>query len=437
MSALRTISLYTGAGGLDLGFEAAGFKNTVAVEMHPAAICTLNHDDNRHRWGEILEGDIHSYLDEERKGGGQSAKRILDAAGLKVGEADVLIGGPPCQPFSKSGYWSSGDSKRLNDPRARTLDAYITVLETALPKVFLLENVPGMAFTDKSEGLDFLRDRISQIRKARYTFHAAQLNAAEYGVPQARSRVFIIGTREDISADFTFPEPTHVLPDAVNMSAKAWSSATFPDSNLIPALSSWDAIQHLDAVGNFDSSLALKGKWRSVLPTIPEGFNYLWHTPRGGGIPIWGWRTRYWSMLLKTAKDRPAWTLTAQPGPAIGPFHWDNRRFTTDELKALQTFPRDYKVTGSTLEAHFQIGNSVPSAIAEILARQIRIQLLGNPRFSPVAKLLPKRCTCPPPVSNHKDPRTLPLEIRQLADSQKPEHPGTGLGPGAQARVRQ
>lgn len=436
MSTLRTISLFTGAGGLDLGFEAAGFRNSVAVEMHPAAVRTLTAENNRHRWGNILDGDVHSFIDQDPKSGSKSAKRILDAAGLKEGEADVLVGGPPCQPFSKSGYWASGDSKRLNDPRARTLDAYITVLETALPKVFLLENVPGMAFSDKAEGLEFLRKRIGQITSARYTFFAAQLNAAEYGVPQTRSRVFIVGAREDVSADFKFPSPTHVLPLPVNMSAKVWRRAVFPqDSTLAHAISSWDAIRDLPKVDKSEPSLAVKGKWSAVLPTIPEGFNYLWHTPRSGGLSIWGWRTRYWSMLLKAAKDRPVWTLTAQPGPAIGPFHWDNRRFSTEELKALQTFPSDYVITGTTRDAHFQIGNSVPSALAEILARQIRIQLLGDSQLSPTATLLPKASGLQPPRSEHKSARCLPASIRELADDKKAEHPGTGKGPGARARL--
>src|SRR5688572_22760443 len=101
------ISLYTGVGGLDFGFEAAGFETRVAVEMDPAAcrVMALNR-----RWS-VIERDIHEV----------SSLDILKMAGLKKGEADVLIAGPPCQPFSKSGYWASGDARRLDDPRADTL----------------------------------------------------------------------------------------------------------------------------------------------------------------------------------------------------------------------------------------------------------------------------------------------------------------------------
>jgi DNA (cytosine-5)-methyltransferase 1 len=442
MAKPKTISLFTGAGGLDLGFAAAGFDNAVAVEMHPAAVRTLTDPRNRHRWGAILPSDIHSLIDTDPKSGKKSARRILEPAGLREGDADVLIGGPPCQPFSKSGYWATGDSKRLNDPRAQTLDAYFTVLQEALPKVFLLENVPGLAFNDKDEGLSFIRSRIASIQGADYSFSAAQLNAAEFGVPQARSRVFIIGCRNDVCSPggtrgltFKFPAPTHTLPIPVDMSSKTWFPAAYPAELDVlsrpPAMTAWDAIGHLQEEGDADKHLELRGKWASVLPTIPEGFNYLWHTPRGGGIPIWGWRTRYWSMLLKTAKDRPSWTITAQPGPAIGPFHWNNRRFSTSELKAIQTFPHDYTITGSVLEAHFQAGNAVPSALAELLARQIQRQFLGAPKTVPTPTLIPNRKPIPPPPSEYAPASTLPSHIQKLASSHKKKHPGTGRGPGA------
>lgn len=121
---MSAISLYTGIGGLDFGFEAAGFETRVAVEYDPIACSTVRR--NRPEWA-VLEGDIHGFSSEE----------ILRQANFKVGEADVLIGGPPCQPFSKSGYWASGDARRLDDPRADTLMAYLRVLRDTQPRAFL------------------------------------------------------------------------------------------------------------------------------------------------------------------------------------------------------------------------------------------------------------------------------------------------------------
>src|SRR5262249_639229 len=136
---LKAVSLFTGAGGLDFGFEATGFQTRVAVELDPVCCRTIRL--NR-RWP-VLEGDLHAISTEE----------ILRTAGLRRGEIDVLIGGPPCQPFSKSGYWARGDALRLADPRASTLTAFLRVVREALPRAFVIENAPGLAYKGKDEGL--------------------------------------------------------------------------------------------------------------------------------------------------------------------------------------------------------------------------------------------------------------------------------------------
>src|SRR5205807_9875965 len=109
------LSLFSGAGGLDYGLEAAGFETRACVEFDHDCCETLR--SNGRGWS-VIERDIHKV----------STGEILEQARLKVGEADLLVGGPPCQPFSKAGYWARGDSRRLDDPRASTLDAYLRVL---------------------------------------------------------------------------------------------------------------------------------------------------------------------------------------------------------------------------------------------------------------------------------------------------------------------
>lgn len=417
---MKLISLYTGAGGLDLGLEAAGFDTRVAVEMDDDAVRTLRHNRD---WA-VIHSDIHSDA--------ASSEEILSTAGLVPGEADLLAGGPPCQPFSKSGYWHSGDAKRLNDPRARTLDAYLRVLRDTLPKTFLLENVPGMAFNAKSEGLNFLKTEINKINaecSTNYRPFAAQLNAAEYGIPQTRERVLVIGHRD--GCDFVFPDTTHVLPPRVDMSSGDVAVEYSVPDGMQPARTAWDAIGHLQ--DDDDPELAPRGKWAGLLSSIPEGHNYLFHTDRGAGLALFGWRRRYWSMLLKLAKNRPSWTLTAQPGPAIGPFHWKSRRLSARELCGLQTFPSDFEVLGGVRAAHKQVGNAVPSALAEILGLAIRQQLLGDETADPKASsLLPaRRDDLPPPETPQ------PVTERRYLDlvGDHDEHPGTGLGPGAQRRA--
>jgi DNA (cytosine-5)-methyltransferase 1 len=179
-----------------------------------------------------------------------------------------------------------------------------------------------------------------------------------------------------------------------------------------------------------DPSLVARGKWAGLLPSIPEGENYLWHTSRGGGEPLFGWRRRYWSFLLKLAKAQPSWTLQAQPGPATGPFHWTNRRLSMRELARLQTFPDSFVIKGSASEAQRQLGNAVPSLLAEVLARAIASQLLGGPcRHDDLRLALPP--APPPPAAEvvTKVPAAY-LSLRGDHDA----HPGTGRGYRAVAR---
>lgn len=407
------ISLYTGAGGLDLGFEAAGFKTKVAVEFDADAVKTLRHNRD---WA-VIDDDIHS----ERA----SSANLLKAGKLKEGEASVLIGGPPCQPFSKSGYWANGDALRLADPRASTLGAYLRVLRDTLPQAFLIENVPGIAYSAKDEGIRFIEREIRKINRemgTKYSFKSSLLRAVEFGVPQDRQRVFIIGDRD--GREFTFPSPTHRAPGT------SVEGSMFEGEPLKLASTAWDAIGDLQ--DDDDPSLALTGKWANLLPTIPEGKNYLHHTDRGEGLPLFGWRRRYWNFLLKLAKSQPSWTIAAQPGPAVGPFHWKNRRLSAREMCRIQTFPDGYEILGPLRAAQKQVGNAVPSALAEVLALEMRRQFLGDAEADSLQPtLVPKKRARVPAAEK---PRAVPREFRNLAGEHE-AHPGTGKGYGAQRRA--
>lgn len=405
MKKLTAISLFTGAGGLDYGFEAAGFRTAVAVELD--ATCALTNGANR-RWPWIGD-DINKV----------SSSDVLARAGLPSDEPDVLIGGPPCQPFSKSGYWAAGDSRRLLDPRASTLGAYLRVLRETRPRAFLLENVEGLGFRGKDEGLRLISSTIEDINRAcgtSYQLNVAVLNAAEFGVPQLRRRLFVVGSRN--GTRFEFPSSTHVDNEMCTV-----------DDPRPRFVTTWDALHDLPL--NVDEQLAVRGKWGDLLPSIPEGQNYLWHTARGGGQPLFGWRRRFWSFLLKIAKDRPAWTIQAQPGPATGPFHWSNRRLSMREMARLQTFPDDVSIIGNITTAHKQIGNAVPSLLAEVLARSIAVQLLGGRPTRKPPKLAVKLATSPPPVPEKI--RAVPRKYLALRGEHE-AHPGTGQGRRASAR---
>lgn len=397
---MRTvISLYTGVGGLDFGFEAAGYETRVAVEMDAVACRTIN----LNRSWPVIPRNINEI----------TSKEILQKARLRVGSADVLIGGPPCQPFSKSGYWVNGDSRRLDDPRADTLEAYLRVLRDTQPKAFLLENVHGLAFKSKDEGLQHLLSGIERINRetgTKYKVAWKVLNASQYGVPQVRERVFLIGSRN--GKEFTFPKPKFGKPEELAVNAE-----------LLPLRSAWDAIGDLP-VHPKEPGLVVGGKWGDLLPTIPEGQNYLWHTNRGGGASLFGWRTRYWSFLLKLAKQQPSWTIQAQPGSAIGPFHWTSRRLSTKELCRLQTFPDGLQFNCGRTDIQRLLGNAVPSLLAEVLAREISVQLFHGKAPTEPPKLLPP---LRPLTLKAEHPEPLPPKYTQMV-GQHADHPGEGRG---------
>ena len=403
---LHTISLFTGAGGLDIGLEKAGFSARLCVEVDEVARATLK--NNRPKWKLAEPGDVHDL----------SPQVALEQAGLNPGELALLAGGPPCQPFSKSSYWVTGDSGRMKDPRSGTLKAYLELVEYALPATILLENVKGLTYSGKDEGLQLLTKGLRDINNrtgTNYVPHILHINAAQFGVPQFRERVFLIAHCEGKA--FRAPAPTH------------GQNSDEDSEKLQPYRTAWDAIGDLEE--SYHEDLKVTGKWADLLPSIIEGNNYQWHTPEGGGMPLFGRRTRFWSFLLKLAKNQPSWTIQAQPGSATGPFHWKNRKLSIREICRLQTFPDDYQIMGSYREGHRQIGNAVPCAIGELLGLEIRRQFFGQrPRRS--LRLIPEiRGGCPPP----EIPTAVPEKYKWLR-GEHAQHPGVGLGPGARKRVK-
>ncbi|TMC49566.1 MAG: DNA cytosine methyltransferase [Chloroflexi bacterium] len=409
---MKVLSLFTGAGGLDLGLERAGFEIVGCVEANRDCQETLRR--NRPEWKLLEPGDIHAH----RPGD------ILAAFGLKKRGPTLLAGGPPCQPFSKSGQWKYGRARRMSDPRAATLRAYLDVLEAALPEAMLLENVRGIAatrqrVTHKYEALDVLRASLRRINRRHGTAYepfALVIDAAAYGVPQRRERVFVYAARD--ASVMNAPLATH--------------GEAASQGGLFRFANTWDALAEYDDP-EFDPSLLPGGVWGDLLPSIPEGANYSHHTPRGGGEPLFGWRTKYWSFLLKLARNRPSWTIQAQAGPATGPFHWRSRRLMTRELAALQCFPDDWEIHGSTTSARRQLGNAVPPPIGELLGLEILRQLLGETPPHPVSSLTPTLrddCTDPEHVAE------VPAKYLYLRGDH-PCHPGPGLGPGALKRLEE
>lgn len=387
-AALTCVSLFSGAGGLDAGLSAAGFDVLASVEADGDCCATLKANGAQR----VIESPVELV----------EPGQLLTELGLEPGKLDLLAGGPPCQPFSKSAFWASKAAQGLLDGRARTLDRYFDFAQAFQPRTMLIENVEGFV---SGGGLAYVEMRLKEFSEdgLQYSLRWRVVDAACYGVAQHRRRFIGVMCRDN--ARFAFPKPTH-------------------GRRHRPYLSAWDACRAADRFPSAPrEETAIKGRWADLVPSIPEGRNYLWHTDRGGGEPLFGWRTRYWSFLLKLEKQRPAPTIVANPSQNSGPFHWDNRLLTTAELAAIQGFGPNYSFVGDRPSRQRQIGNAVPPPLAELLGRAIARQLgAAVPRCR---KLVTKRAGVPPPP---KQPGTVPEHYRPLRGKHR-AHPGTGKGP--------
>ncbi len=341
------ISLFSGAGGLDLGVEAAGYRVAAAVEPDPDAADTMEKNFS-HLVSPVIREDIMEV----------PTRRILRDAGLRGRERpDLLVGGPPCTPFSKSGFWLEWKRAGL-DPDASLLQAYTRVLAEARPRAFILENVYALTYNNKASRPAFER-LLREIDEAGYAFNWAVLNAADYGVPQLRPRLFVVGAPKRTRTP-TLPAPTH---------GGRWERRSIGAGGR-PHVTTGKALAGLKTLPEPEE--VVRGQYGKLLADIPPGGNYLHYTAeRGHPSPLFEWRSRYWSFLLKLDPERPSPTIQAQPGPNVGPFHWTNRRLRVPELKRLFTFPDDFEFVGRRTSVQAQIGNSVPPQLSESVARAV------------------------------------------------------------------
>ena len=327
------VSLCSGILGLELGLWRAGFAIKFAIDT----------DESTKKTVALNFPELDYVIKDVAK---VSASFVLNRIGSKKGEIDLLAGGLPCQAFSKSGL-----RKGLKDGRGRLFKHYIRLLAGLEPKAFIVENVRGITSTRR--GKDF-KEILKRFHETGYTIYWKVLNAANYGVPQLRQRLFLVGFRERIK--FSFPENTHGEADKGRGRRK-------------PVITVKDAIGDLRDVKDYPS---YRGKYAHLLKEIPEGLNYSYYTKeRGHPNPIFEWRSKFWYFLLKIDRNRPALTIQACPGNNTGPFHWKSRKLGICELKRLQTIPDWFEMEGSHMTKHRHIGNAVPPLLAYKIGIQI------------------------------------------------------------------
>jgi DNA (cytosine-5)-methyltransferase 1 len=335
-------------GGLDLGAHLAGFTVSAAVDADASALCVLERA--------LGAKTVVGYTQDLDPG------EVIDDAGMRRNGAAVLIGGPPCTAFSHAGFWL--ERKRDgSDAQAARIEDYWRYVTALRPAAFVMENVPGLAFENHEA---VLKHFVNRARRNGYSVSTGILDASQFGVPQARRRLFVVGMRGHKS--FAFPTPTFV--DGQRGAKWAFDGLT-------------------NTVNPPESDEKLTGRYSTLLPLVPAGDNYLFFTKeRGYEKPKFGWRKRYWSFLLKLHPQRPSPTIAATRVSNNGPFHWRNRRLRVRELARLQTFPDKYPLADVDL-ARRHLGNAVPPLLAAQLLWAVRVAL-GDVREDDVPAHLSK-----------------------------------------------
>ena len=352
MAKYNVIDLFAGVGGLSYGFaKNSNFQIIFANEYEKdiAKAYTLNHPGVN-----MINEDIRNLTKE----------RILEATGGKT--IDVLVGGPPCQSYSTLG-------KRQMDDRAWLFEEYCRILSFVKPKLFLFENVSGLLSMQGGKLIDMIKERF---HKLGYEVQIKLLNAVDYGVPQYRERVILVGMRGKNS--FEYPAPTHgegkgllpyvTLEDALSdlPSIKCGQSASKYKTKPKNAYQEWlrkssTTLEEFEAPRNGD-------RIRAIMEALPDGGSKedLPEKLR----PTSGYGNTYAKMWWK----KPAPTMTrnfATPSSSRCIHPRDSRSLTTREGARLQSFPDDYKFYGSRARKNLEVGNAVPPLLSVALAKQV------------------------------------------------------------------
>lgn len=344
---IKVLSLFSGAGGLDIGFHDAGFQIVECDEIEEAFAATLIENS---KYGSRLEGTNIVCLD-------------IQKYNPSLQNIDFIIGGPPCQTFSAAGARAAGVNG-TDDARGNLFKHYVRILKKLKPRGFLFENVYRIVGAQEGRAWEEIQKAFQDVG---YKLHWRILDAADYGVPQFRERLIIVGLKE---GSYKFPYPTHG-PDS-------------PEQR-----SYYNAGQAVLGVTSDIPGNSIGGRHGPLLKDIPPGLNYSFYTEKlGHPKPIFGWRSKFSDYLYKADPDTPVRTIKAQGGQYTGPFHWDNRTFTIEELKRLQTFPDNYSVVGNRQKIIHQLGNSVPPQLARILALSI-LQQVFNAKLPFNLQLMP------------------------------------------------
>ena len=365
---IPVIDLFSGAGGFALAASMAGSKTVLSVEVDVTACQTL--EANVEDGHEVRAVDVTSCTGSD----------LRSWARISREDPVIVVGGPPCQPFSKAAYWlEAGTDAQWRKDRAegstrerptsptdhrpddrRSLVEHFTrlVIESHADG-FVFENVPSILHPRNRPIVEALE---AEMRDAGYHTTRLKALASDFGVAQHRERVFVLGSR---TAQPSIPQPTH-------------DGRSAGVVGLLPAVSCRSAFAQIVGRKISEPEIEVTGTWARHLKEIPPGWNYKFHTAWAGHpTPTFEAERRFWNFLLVLDPNKPSWTIPANPGPWVGPFHWDHRRLRTAEMAVLQGFPPDYKFAGTRRDRVRQIGNAVPPAMAASMVNSVIETLVG------------------------------------------------------------
>lgn len=329
-SKIHAMSFFSGCGGLDIGVQLAGAKVISTLDFDPATIATIKAND-------FFKFAEHKCNDIRNVSGKDYAHLLHNSNPEKL----IIVGGPPCQPFSKAGYWITNEKRKAVDDERNMVSEYLRIIKEIRPDGFLLENVESILHPTNKAAVEYIEENITRMG---YHFVRILANALEYGIPQKRKRVIFLASKNPING-----QPQKLSFEEV------------------------EKVNVLDWIGRFDKpelsemEESTEGKtYDFELSEVPPGHNYIALSARNNyPKPKFVANKRFWNFLLKLHPLQPSWTIAAQPGPWVGPFHWNNRRLRAQEVAAIQTFPMDYKFVGTRRIVQKQIGNAVPSLLGE------------------------------------------------------------------------
>lgn len=344
-SGTKAISMFSGAGGLDIGTQLAGVKVLSSMDIFEDSVVTQ-------KMNPFFKDTFHDCADITTIDGTYYSKILKESNPDKL----IVVGGPPCQPFSKAGYWVTNEKRNSNEDPRNMIVPYFRLLGDLQPDGFVLENVESILHPSNKEAVETIYERMDKLG---YHCSLLKINAAEHGIPQKRKRVFFLASKKGINAQLI---QTH-----------GSEKECLQNPDLLP----YERV--VDYIAKFDNEkycqnekLATEGKWEKELTCVPFGKNYIALTARDGyPDPVFVAGKRYWLSLLKLHPFMPSWTIIASPGHWEGPFHWKSRRLNIRELAAIQTFPDDYEFYGSTYSQHKQIGNAVPPMLAKKVVEEL------------------------------------------------------------------